>query len=229
MTEKIKLETIMKNAKIACLINHANDVLAQIGYTEHGRRHVGYVSKIAAEILEQLGYDERTVELAAIAGWVHDIGNSINRKHHGMNGAQLLFPLLTEIGMEIKEIAIIMTAVGNHEEETGTPVDAVSSAVIIADKSDAHRTRVRHGKYDPFDIHDRVNYSIKQNKVHVLVEEKIINYEMSMDSTSSVMDYMQIFLTRMIMCEQAAEFLGCSFNIVINGSVINNTKYIASP
>ncbi len=222
MANNITLENVRKNKKIACLINHANDMLAQIGYTEHGRRHVGYVSKIASDILKQLSYDQRTIELAAIAGWVHDIGNSINRKHHGMNGAQLLYPLLTEMGFDIEEIATLMSAVGNHEEETGWPVSPISAAIIIADKSDAHRTRVRSGKYDPFDIHDRVNYSIKENKVHVLEDEKIINYEMTMDSSSSVMEYMQIFLSRMIMCENAAEFLGCSFNIVINGSVINN-------
>lgn len=223
MAKEIVLEDVKKNNKIAILVDHANDMLAQIGYTEHGKRHVGYVSKIASDLLKNLGYDERTVELAAIAGWVHDIGNAINRKHHGMNGAQLIYPLLTEMDMDIKEIAILMSAVGNHEEETGTPVDPVSAALIIADKSDAHRTRVRHGKYDPFDIHDRVNYSIKANKVTVDVENKIIKYEMTMDSTSSVMEYMQIFLSRMIMCEKAADFLGCKLNIIINGSIINNS------
>jgi len=222
MTKQIVLEDIKKNNKIAILVDHSNDMLAQIGYTEHGKRHVGYVSQVASDLLKSLGYDKRTIELAAMAGWVHDIGNAINRKHHGMNGAQLIYPLLTEMNMDIKEIAIIMSAVGNHEEETGVPVSPVSAALIIADKSDAHRTRVRHGKYDPFDIHDRVNYSIKANKVTVDVENKIIRYEMTMDSTSSVMEYMQIFLSRMIMCEQAADFLSCSLNIVINGSVINN-------
>jgi metal-dependent HD superfamily phosphatase/phosphodiesterase len=223
MTKDIVLDDVKNNKKIAILVDHANDMLAQIGYTEHGKRHVGYVSKVASELLRDLGYNERTVELAAITGWVHDIGNAINRKHHGMNGAQLIYPLLTEMGMDIKEIAILMSAVGNHEEETGTPVDPVSASLIIADKSDAHRTRVRHGKYDPFDIHDRVNYSIKENKVTVDKENKIIRYEMIMDSTSSVMEYMQIFLSRMIMCEKAADFLGCKLNIVINGSIINNS------
>ena len=223
MNETITLEKIKKNPKIEVLVNHANDMLEHIGYTEHGRRHVGYVSKIAGDILEKLGYEERIVEIARIAGWIHDIGNSINRKHHGMNGALLLYPLLTEMGMDMEEIAVILSAVGNHEEETGTPVGPVSAALIIADKSDAHRTRVRRGKYDPFDIHDRVNYSIKDNKVTVDVASKNINYEMTMDNTSSVMEYLQIFLTRMIMCEKAADFLGCTLNIVINGTIINNS------
>ncbi len=222
MPNEITLKEIKKNKKIEILVNHANDMLEHIGYTEHGRRHVGYVSNTAGNILEQLGYDERTVELARIAGWIHDIGNSINRKHHGMNGALLIYPLLTEMNMDMEEIAVLMSAVGNHEEETGVPVSPVSAALIIADKSDAHRTRVRRGKYDPFDIHDRVNYSIKNNDVKVDVKNRTINYEMDMDDTSSVMEYMQIFLTRMIMCEQAAEFLECKLNIVVNGTVINN-------
>jgi metal-dependent HD superfamily phosphatase/phosphodiesterase len=222
MADIITLEQIKKNPKIEVLVNHANDMLEHIGYTEHGRRHVGYVSKVAGDLLETLGYDSRTVELARIAGWIHDIGNSINRHNHGMNGAILLYPILTEIGMDIKEIAVILSAIGNHEAETGSPVGPISAVLIIADKSDAHRTRVRRGKYDPFDIHDRVNYSIKENKVTVDVDKKEINYEMVMDSSSSVMEYMQIFLSRMIMCEKAAEFLGCRLNIMINGTTINN-------
>ncbi len=222
MPKKLSLEEIKNNKKIAVLINHANDMLEHIGYTEHGRRHVGYVSKVAGDILETLGYDGRTVELAKIAGWIHDIGNAINRKHHGLNGSLLLYPILTEMDMDMEEIALLLSAVGNHEEETGTPVSPISAALIIADKSDAHRTRVRRGKYDPFDIHDRVNYSIKENQVNVDVDKKLINYQMTMDDTSSVMEYMQIFLTRMIMCEKAADFLGCKLNIVINGTIINN-------
>ena len=222
MPKNTTLEEIKNNKKIAVLVNQANDMLEHIGYTEHGRRHVGYVSKIAGDILETLGYDARTVELAKISGWIHDIGNSINRKHHGLNGALLLYPILTEMDMDMAEIAILLSAVGNHEEETGTPVSPISAALIIADKSDAHRTRVRRGKYDPFDIHDRVNYSIKENQVNVNVDKKLINYEMTMDDSSSVMEYMQIFLTRMIMCEKAAAFLGCKLNIVINGTIINN-------
>ncbi len=218
----VSLDDIKKNEKIKVLINTANDVLAQMGYTEHGRRHVGYVSKTASDLLYHLNFPPRTVELSAIAGWVHDVGNAINRKHHGMNGAALLYPLLNEMDMPMEEIATILSAVGNHEAETGVPVSAISAALIIADKSDAHRTRVRKGRFDPYDIHDRVNYSIKKNWLDVDVENHVIKYYNIMDSTSSVMEYMQIFMPRMIMCEKAAKFLGCSFEIIINDSIINN-------
>ncbi len=220
----VTLEDIKNNEEIMALIREANNVLAAIGYTEHGQRHVGYVSNTAAAILKKLDCSDRTVELAAIAGWVHDVGNVINRKHHGLNGATLLFPLLREMGMEVAEIAKILSAVGNHEEENGVPVSEISAALIIADKSDAHRTRVRKGKYDPYDIHDRVNYSIKKNWVDVDPVRHVITYAMTMDDSSSVMEFMQIFLRRMMMCEKAAEFLKCRFDLVVNGVVINNQR-----
>jgi metal-dependent HD superfamily phosphatase/phosphodiesterase len=220
----VTLEDIQANEEISALIREANNVLTAIGYTEHGQRHVGYVSATAAAILRKLDFPDRTVELAAIAGWVHDVGNVVNRKHHGLNGAVMLFPILREMGMEMEEICQVMSATGYHEEETGTPVSEVSAALIIADKSDAHRTRVRKGKYDPYDIHDRVNYSIKKNWVEVDPVNRVIRYEMTMDATSSVMEFMQIFLTRMRMCEKAAEFLECRLDIVVNGVTINNQR-----
>jgi metal-dependent HD superfamily phosphatase/phosphodiesterase len=220
----VTLEDIQANEEISALIREANNVLTAIGYTEHGQRHVGYVSATAAAILKKLDFPDRTVELAAIAGWVHDVGNVVNRKHHGLNGAAMLFPILREMGMEMEELCQVMSATGYHEEETGTPVSEVSAALIIADKSDAHRTRVRKGKYDPYDIHDRVNYSIKKNWVEVDPVNRVIRYEMTMDSTSSVMEFMQIFLTRMRMCEKAAEFLECRLDIVVNGVTINNQR-----
>ena len=220
----VTLEEIKANEEISALIREANNVLAAIGYTEHGQRHVGYVSATASAILKKLDYPDRTVELAAIAGWVHDVGNVVNRKHHGFNGATLLFPLLREMGMSMGEISIILSAVGHHEEETGQSVSDVSAALIIADKSDAHRTRVRKGQYNPYDIHDRVNYSIKKNWVEVDPVRRVIRYEMIMDSSSSVMEYMEIFLKRMRMCEKAAEFLDCTLDIVVNGVTINNRK-----
>jgi uncharacterized protein len=222
----VTLEDIKNNKEISTLIQEANNALAAIGYTEHGQRHVGYVSHTAAAILSKLDYPARTVELAAIAGFVHDVGNVVNRKHHGMNGAALLFPLLREMGMDMKELCCILSAAGYHEEETGEPVSEVSAALIIADKSDAHRTRVRKGKYDPYDIHDRVNYSIKKNWVDVDPVKRVIRYEMIMDTSSSVMEFMQIFLTRMRLCEKAAEFLECRFDLVVNGVTINNQKTI---
>lgn len=220
----VTLEDIKKNGEIMALIHEANNVLAAIGYTEHGQRHVGYVSATAAAILKKLDFPERTIELAAIAGWVHDVGNVVNRKNHGLNGAALLFPLLREMHMDMSEISTILSATGHHEEETGVPVSNVSAALIIADKSDAHRTRVRKGKYDPYDIHDRVNYSIKKNWVDVDPVKRVITYAMVMDNTSSVMEFMQIFLKRMTMCEQAAEFLECRFDLVVNGVAINNQR-----
>jgi metal-dependent HD superfamily phosphatase/phosphodiesterase len=220
----VTLDDVQSNDEISALIHEANSVLSAIGYTEHGQRHVGYVSATAAAILKKLDYPERTIELAAITGWVHDVGNVVNRKHHGLNGAIMLFPLLREMGMDITEICQVISATGYHEEETGMPVSEVSAALIIADKSDAHRARVRKGKYDPYDIHDRVNYSIKKNWVEVDAARRVIRYEMEMDGSSSVMEFMQIFLTRMSMCEKAAEFLDCRLDIVVNGVTINNQK-----
>ena len=157
MSKIVSLEEVKNNNKIKVLVNTANTVLEAMGYTEHGLRHVGYVSKTAADILRTLSYDDRTVELGAITGWVHDVGNAINRNFHGLNGASMLYPILNEIGFPIEETAQIMAAVGNHEADTGVPVSPISAALIIADKSDAHRTRVRRKNYNPNDIHDRVN------------------------------------------------------------------------
>jgi metal-dependent HD superfamily phosphatase/phosphodiesterase len=220
----VTLDDIHNNAEISSLIREANNVLAAIGYTEHGLRHVGYVSSVASAILRKLDYPDRIVEIAAITGWVHDVGNVVNRNNHGINGSVLLFPLLRDMGMGMEEICQVLSAVGHHEEQNGAPVSEISAALIIADKSDAHRTRVRKGKYDTNDIHDRVNYSIKKNWVDIDPMTKVIRYEMTMDETSSVMEYMQIFLSRMLLCEKAADFLGCRFDIVVNGVTINNQK-----
>jgi len=191
----ITLQDVRNNPDITALVDQANLALGALGYTEHGPRHVGYVSRAASKILQDLGYPERTVELAAITGWVHDVGNAVNRFDHGLTGAALILPLLKDMGMPMGEIAQIMTAVGNHEEQTGYPVD----------------------------IHDRVNYSIKKNWITVDAQSKVISYEMIMDETSSVMDFMTIYLSRMTLCEQSAKTLGCSFRIIINGVLVNNS------
>lgn len=222
----IHLEQIQKDPRIVALIEGANQVMQVRGYTEHGLRHVGYVSHTAEEILRKLDFDDRSCEIAAIAGWVHDVGNAINRTNHGISGAQLLFPILTDIGLDLQETVEIISAVGNHEEQNGIPVSAVSSALIIADKSDAHRTRVNKKNFSPGDIHDRVNYSIKKNWLTVDKESRVIRFCILMDTSSSVMEYMQIFLTRMRMCEQAAAFLGCTFDLEVNGVVVNNQTKI---
>ncbi len=218
----ITLQEIKQNENIKALIKVGNRYLEALGYTDHGPRHVSYVSRTAASVLKSLGYSPREAELAAIAGWVHDVGNSVNRHDHGTNGAILLFPLLREAGLDITDVMEIVTAVGNHEEQNGTIASAVSAALVIGDKSDAHRTRVRNGKPDLDDVHDRVNYSILENKVTVDRKLRVIRHELTMDETSSVLEYLQIYLARIIMCEQAAAFLNCSFDLVINGRPVNN-------
>lgn len=221
----VTLEMVKANNEFRRLIDTANANLEVMGYTEHGLRHVGYVSKTTANILTELGYDARTVELGAIAGWIHDIGNAINRKHHGLTGATLAYDALTRMHMEISEIATVMGAIGNHEEETGLPVNPVSAALIIADKSDAHRSRVRKKKpFDSSDIHDRVNMAIKKNYLVVDKQKRKIRLVIFMDDISSTLDYMQIYLSRILLCEKAAEFLGCVFELMINGAVINRQK-----
>ena len=219
--DRITLDDLKKNEVLHALIHGANEALAAMGYTEHGPRHVGCVSASAARLLYELGYDERTVELAAMAGWVHDVGNAVNRHNHGMNGAVMLLPLLREAGLPMDEVVTILGAVGNHEEQNGTPISPVSAALIIADKCDAHRSRVRRGKFNPADIHDVVNYAIKENWVEADRDKGVISLSMTMDDTASVMDFMSIYMSRMLMCEKAARFLGCRFEIVVNGFVVN--------
>ena len=218
----ITLQEIKQNESIKALVRAGNRYLEALGYTDHGPRHLGYVSRTASGILKSLGYSEREVELAAIAGWVHDVGNSVNRHDHGPNGAILLFPLLREIGMDIEDVMIIITAVGNHEEQSGTVSSAVSAALAIADKSDAHKSRVRNGRPDVDDIHDRVNFSIQENSVIVDRKRRIIRQELKMDQSSSVLEYLSIYLPRILMCEKAAEFLGQHFELFINDRPVNN-------
>lgn len=218
----ITLQDIKQNEDIKAMIRAGNRYLEALGYTDHGPRHVSYVSRTASSILKALGYSPREVELAAIAGWVHDVGNAVNRHNHGPNGAIMLLPILKDAGMEMNDVMEIITAVGNHEEQSGTVSSAVSAALAIADKSDAHKTRVRNGKPDPTDIHDRVNFSIQQNSVTVDRKNHVIRHELVMDETSSVLEYTQIYTARIVMCEQAAAFLNCAFELVINGQTVNN-------
>ena len=225
----VTLQEIKQNEAIRVLIRAGNRYLDSMGYTEHGPRHVGYVSKTASTILKALGYSPREVELAAIAGWVHDVGNSVNRHDHGPLGAVLLLPILRETGMDIADIMEIVTAVGNHEEQSGFISSAVSAALALGDKSDAHKSRVRNGQPDVTDIHDRVNFSIQENHITVDREKRIIRHELTMDDTSSVMEYLQIYMSRIVMCEKAAAFLKCSFDLVINGQGINNGPDAGQP
>jgi len=217
--EKIKNSTAIKEYILA-----ANDALRVKGYTEHGLRHCSYVAKTAYNILHELGYDKRMCELAAIAGWTHDIGNCVNRKHHGIIAADMMFTLLNEMGMPHKEIALVIGALGNHEDDIGVAISPVAAALIIADKSDSHRSRVRKYAYDLNDIHDRTNLSIKENVVTVDKNESRIRQMISMDDSGSVLEYLQIYLQRVLLTERAAKFLGCHFELMINGVVINQRR-----
>ncbi|GAB4433835.1 MAG: HD domain-containing protein [Chloroflexi bacterium OHK40] len=202
-------------------INGANANLRLLGYTEHGMRHVGRVSSWAYEVLHELGYAERDCELAAIAGLLHDIGNVINRQQHGQIGALLARDILTELGMDVTELVVVMGAIGNHEEERGHAVSAVAAALILADKADVHRSRVQEPDPSKHDIHDRVNLAATDAKLRVEQASRRIVLELAIDSAmASVMDYFGIFLSRMVMCRQAAAFLGCRFGLVINGTVL---------
>ena len=218
----ITLKQVQGDPEVAALIEAGNAYLAARGYTDHGPRHVGYVSHTAAKVLRALDRPQRLVELAAIAGWLHDIGNCVNRHNHGATGAVLLLPILHRMGVPIAEALQVITAVGNHEEETGSVTSDVSAALVLADKTDAHRTRVRHGQPDPGDIHDRVNFAISSSRVEVDALRRIVRHKLAMDGSSSVLEYLQIYLPRIVMCETAAKYLDCSFELVINGHTVNN-------
>lgn len=214
----ISFEDIRKNPAFSALIEKANSYLRARGYTEHGMRHVTYVANTTAMILKELGYSERMVELGRITGYLHDIGNLHNRKHHGITGANIVYTELRLMGMDLDEICTITTAIANHEEEIGHAVSPMTAALILADKSDAHRTRVhRKGNGRPA-IHDRVNLAILDSRLSVDKENRTITFEIQFDQQiCQIMDYFEIYLKRMEMCKQAAELLGCRFRLVING------------
>ncbi len=199
-------------------IKRADESLAALGFTEHSFAHVTKVAVTAAYILEQLGYSEEEIELVKIAGYLHDIGNLVNRVEHSQSGAVMAFRILDCMDMPPEDIATVVTAIGNHDEGTGIPVNAVAAALIIADKSDVRRSRVRNREIAKFDIHDRVNYSVEDANLRINTEKTEITLELKIDTEmSSVMDYFEIFLTRMIMCRKAAERLGLRFRLIING------------
>ncbi len=214
----IRYKDVRNNPNFKLLINRAWDYLKAKGYTEHGVRHVSYVSKITSRILEDLGFDERTVELGAITGYLHDVGNMHNRKHHGITGATIVYTELRAMGMELAEVCDITTAIANHEEEIGAAISPITAALILADKSDAHRTRVHRTKSGPPDIHDRVNLAVLNSKLYVDKGKKTITLDIEFDQRlCQIMDYFEIYLKRMEMCKSAATLLGCRFRLVING------------
>ena len=203
--------------EIKTYIAAADRSLSALGYTEHSFAHVGLVSERAASMLEDLGADERTVELARIAGYLHDMGNLINRVDHSQSGGIMAFKILRDMGMPADEIATIVTAIGNHDEGTGVPVDMVAAALILADKSDVRRSRVRNSDPVTFDIHDRVNFSVVDSSLDINTNDKTVRLTLKIDTkTASIMDYFEIFLGRMTLCRRAADRLGLAFKLTIN-------------
>ena len=214
----ITYEEIKRNEDIRTYIIHADKSLAAQGYTEHSFAHVGRVAYTAGYILETLGYDEHKIELAKIAAYLHDIGNLVNRDEHSQSGAVMAFRILDKLNMPSDDVATIVTAIGNHDEGTGVAVNAVAAALIIADKTDVRRTRVRNTDIATFDIHDRVNYSVRESSVFINEEKTSVILKLDIDTNfGAVMDYFEIFMGRMIMCRKAADTLGLSFKLIING------------
>ena len=209
---------IRKNEEINTYIRQADASLCALGYTEHGFAHVSLVAERAGYILRTLGFDERTVELAKIAGYLHDIGNVVNRLDHSQSGAVMAFRILDHLQFPPAEIGSIVTAIGNHDEGTGVPVSELAAALILADKSDVRRNRVRNQDFSAFDIHDRVNYSVTKAELTINEERTVILLRLTVETQiGSVMDYFEIFLDRMLLCRKAAEKLGLRFKLTING------------
>ncbi len=213
----MKYEDIIKNEEINTYIKKADESLSALGFTEHSFAHVVRVAQTAEYILKTLDYDSHSIETVKIAAYLHDIGNLVNRVDHSQSGAVLAFRLLDHMDIPPEDIATIITAIGNHDEGTGVPVNPICAALILADKSDVRRSRVRNTDVSSFDIHDRVNYSVENADLKISSDKKSITLTIKIDTVySSVMDYFEIFLDRMKLCRRAAEKLGLSFKLIIN-------------
>ena len=213
----ITINDIRKNEEILCYINEADMTLKAMGFTEHALPHIETCVKIVKDILEKLGYNEEIVNLGQIAAFMHDIGNVINRIDHAQSGAVMSFRILDKLGMDSKSISQIISAIGNHDEATAFTVNAISEALILADKSDVRRSRVRQNDIASFDIHDRVNYAVSKKEVNFDGKEFTLTLEID-NKISSIMSYFEIFTKRMILCQKASEFLNIKFSLVINGT-----------
>ena len=214
-------ENIKNDPAIRTYITQADASLTALGYTEHSFAHVGFCAETAGRILETLGFPERTVELAKIAGYLHDIGNLVNRVEHSQTGAIMAFRLLDERGFPPEEIALVATAIGNHDEGTGVAVNDIAAALILADKCDVRRSRVRSKDFATFDIHDRVNYSVTESRLRIDREKAEAGLELTIDTeVCAIMDYFEIFMGRMLMCRKAAQRLGLKFTLVVNGQTV---------
>lgn len=217
---EITIQQIRENPEIRTYIERADISLKEMGYTEHSFQHVTIVAKVAGDMLRDLGYDDHVVELARIAGWMHDIGNVINRVNHAQSSAIMAFRILDNMGMPAEDVAVVIAAIGNHDESTAWPVSAVSAALIIADKTDVRRSRVRNrNNMENFDIHDRVNYAVLNNDKVLDTKEKTFTQHIKIDTEiANIIDYFEIYMNRMILVRRAAEFLGLRFKLRVNGS-----------
>lgn len=217
MKKLLTLEDIKQYPVVHTFVRRGNQYLGEMGFTEHGTRHLNVVTSRIQHIMQTLGYSPREVEVAKIAAYLHDIGNVINRVGHSQSSALLSFKILGDLGMPLEEIAVIAAAVGNHDEGSGTSVNPVAAALILADKSDVHRSRVRNRDSANFDIHDRVNYAVEKSALYVDKNERTITMELDIDiSICPVMEYFEIFLGRMTLCRRAADFLKAQFRLLIN-------------
>lgn len=217
----MKYKDILQNKEVKSLLKKGNDNLGMLGYTDHSEKHCAIVAKRAGMILKKFGYSEHEIELAEIAGALHDIGNAINRKNHGEYGAILAYSLLEKLDIPLTDRGIIVSAIGNHDESTGGSVDAVSATLILADKTDVRRNRVRNEEKSGFDKHDRVNYAVTNATVKVNVQKRSITLNLQIDEDICTMyEYFEIFLGRMMMCRKAAELLGAKFKLTANGSKV---------
>ena len=219
MASIVTYKYIKQNPDIMEYIRRADQALKAQGYTEHSFAHVEIVAQHASMILSELGYDERQIELASIAGIMHDIGNVINRIDHAQSGAVMAFRLLDNLSMPASEICSIISAIGNHDESTAQPIDAISAALIIADKTDVRRSRVRNNDFLTFDIHDRVNYAVEKSALYFNESKTAIILDLIIDTEiSPVIEYFEIFLNRMLLCKRACSYLGIQFKMIVNGS-----------
>ena len=217
----MKYSEIIKNEEVLANIRKGNEKLGMLGYTDHSEVHTAIVAKHAAMILKQFGYPEHDIELAKIAGFMHDIGNAVNRSHHAEYGAILAVQILEKAGMSLEDRVEVMSVIGNHDESTGGAYDAISAALIIADKTDVRRNRVRNTDLASFDIHDRVNYAVTEAKLKLNTEKSVISLNLKIDENICTMyEYFDIFLGRMMMCRKAAEILGARFKLTANGSKV---------
>ena len=214
----VTFEAVKQSQEIQTYITQADASLLALGYTEHSFAHVGRCAKVAGDLLRDLGYDEKTVELCRIAAYMHDIGNVVNRHDHAQTGAVMAFRILDKMGMEPADVAAVITALGHHDGPTAFPVNAIAAALLLADKTDVRRSRVRNRDTINFDIHDRVNYAVERSGLTLDQERRTVTLSLSINTeVCAVMDYFEIFLKRMLLCRKAAEFFGLAFHLDING------------